>query len=61
MIWEWVLGGEMFATAALSVVSLVLVWLPFSRGLRLCFQARMATRHRALLAALQAATNDYME
>lgn len=43
-MWEWVMGGEMFVTATLSVVSLLLVWLPFSRGLRLCFQARMATR-----------------
>lgn len=38
------LGGDVIATAILSLLSLMAVWVPFSRGLRLCFQARSATQ-----------------
>jgi hypothetical protein len=39
-----ILGGDMLATATLSLLSLMAVWVPFSRGLRLCLQARSATQ-----------------
>ena len=38
------LGGDMLATATLSLLSLLAVWVPLTRGLRLCFQARTATQ-----------------
>ena len=41
---ESILTADLLMTAALSLLSLVAVWVPFSRGLRLCFHAQGATK-----------------
>ena len=61
---ESILSGDLFATAALSLLSLVAVWVPFSRGLRVCFQARGATKRlskRELHDLLQNGSGDASE